>query len=85
VLISPLLSAYYAVSSGNGLWLWFSFLGAALSAGIMAASGVNLGHDLGHKVNDTGQQLAAQLALALPTSQQTGHAQTARRQNLILN
>ncbi|WP_106404080.1 alkane 1-monooxygenase [Paraglaciecola hydrolytica] len=46
-------------------WSWFSFLGAALSAGIMAATGVNLGHELGHKVNDNAQQLAAQLALAL--------------------
>lgn len=46
-------------------WSWFNFLGAALSAGVLAASGVNLGHEMGHKVNDQGQQLATKLALAL--------------------
>lgn len=45
-------------------WSWFSILGGALSAGLMGAFGVNLGHELGHKVNDKGQQLAAKLALA---------------------
>lgn len=46
-------------------WSWLSILGGALSAGLMGAIGVNLGHELGHKVNDKGQQVAAKLALAV--------------------
>jgi len=46
-------------------WSWLSILGGSLSAGLMGALGVNLGHELGHKVNDKGQQFAAKLALAV--------------------
>jgi len=46
-------------------WSWLSILGGSLSAGLMGAIGVNLGHELGHKVNDKGQQIAAKFALAV--------------------
>ena len=53
----------YVVSQYD--WSWLSILGGSLSAGLMGAVGVNLGHELGHKVTDKGQQAAAKLSLAV--------------------
>lgn len=60
--LSVIVMAYVASQFD---WSWVNIVGAALSAGVMGALGVNYGHELGHKVNDKGQQIAAKLALAI--------------------